>query len=41
MLRDAFLFVHPVNPEKPDAILNEENYRRFNRLKQQVTEQIS
>jgi cellulose biosynthesis protein BcsQ len=41
LLRDAFLFVHPVNPEKPEAILNEENYRRFNRLKQQVTEQIS
>ena len=41
MLRDAFLFVHPVNPEKPEAILAEENYRRFNRLMQQVAEQIS
>jgi len=39
--RDAFLFVQPVNPDQPEAILAEENYRRFSRLKQQVSEQIS
>ncbi len=39
-LRDAFLFVQPINPEKPEAILAEENYRRFSRLKQQVSQQI-
>ena len=38
--RDAFLFVQPVNPEQPEAILAEENYRRFCRLKQQAAEQI-
>lgn len=38
--RDAFLFVHPVPPEKPEAILLEENYRRFSRLKQQVAGQL-
>lgn len=39
--RNAFLFVQPINPHKPEAILAEENYRRFSRLKQQVAEQIT
>ena len=39
--RNAFLFVQPVDPEQPEAILAEENYRRFCRLKQQVAGQIS
>ncbi len=41
VLRDAFLFIHPVNAEKPEAILAEEQYRRFNRLKQLVAEQLA
>ena len=39
--RNAFLFVHPVDPGKPESILSEENYRRFSNLKQQVTGHIS
>ena len=39
--RDSFLFVQPINPVKPEAILADENYRRFSRLKQQVSEHIS
>lgn len=39
-LRDGFLFVHPVNSQEPEAVLLEENYRAFNRLKKRIGEQI-
>jgi cellulose biosynthesis protein BcsQ len=39
--RNAFLFIHPVDPGKPESILSEENYRRFSSLKRQVTDLIS
>lgn len=29
--RDAFLLIHPTNPRKPEAILSEENYKRFSK----------
>ena len=38
--RDAFLFVYPANPDKPESILAEESYRRFNQLKQQISDHI-
>jgi len=39
--RNAFLFIHPVDPGKPESILSEENYRRFSSLKRRVTDLIS
>jgi hypothetical protein len=39
-IRDGFLLVHPVNPREPEAILQEENYRAFSRLKKRIGEQI-
>lgn len=39
-LRDGFLLVHPVNPREPEAILQEENYRAFSRLKKRIGEQV-
>lgn len=38
--RDAFLLVHPVDPSRPDAILKEDNYREFTKLKRRITEQV-
>ncbi len=35
-LRDGYVLVHPVNPQEPEAILREENYREFNKLKQRL-----
>ena len=32
-LRDGFVIVHPVDPQEPEAILRDENYREFNRLR--------
>ena len=37
---EAFLLVHPVNPENPQRILQEENYREFSKLKNKITEQL-
>ena len=39
--RDAFLLVHPVSGNSPEAILVEDNYRELNRLKKKIAEQIS
>ncbi|GAB7027298.1 ParA family protein [Geotalea toluenoxydans] len=39
-LRDAFLFVHPITTGNPEAILMEENYRAFAKLKRHIAEQI-
>ncbi|GFO59500.1 chromosome partitioning protein ParA [Geomonas silvestris] len=39
-LRDAFLLVHPVNGESPEAILLDENYRELNRLKKRIVAQL-
>ncbi|HEY6839128.1 MAG TPA: ParA family protein [Geobacteraceae bacterium] len=38
---DAFLLVHPPHPQGREAILVEENYRQFTRLKRQVASQLS
>ncbi|WP_243371626.1 ParA family protein [Geotalea sp. SG265] len=40
-MRDAFLLVHPITAVNPEAILMEENYREFSRLKRRIAEQIS
>lgn len=37
---DNFLLVHPVNGQKPEAILREENYRGLTRLKQRIARQL-
>ncbi|GLI39006.1 ParA family protein [Geobacter hydrogenophilus] len=37
---DAFLLVHPVHQEKPEAILQEESYRGFTRLRQRIAQQV-
>lgn len=39
-MRDAFLLVHPIIVGNPEAILMEENYREFSRLKRRIAEQI-
>lgn len=39
-MRDAFLVVHPIVNGNPEAILMEENYREFSRLKRRIAEQI-
>ncbi|MGA7828497.1 MAG: ParA family protein [Geobacteraceae bacterium] len=31
-MRDAFLLIYPINPRRPEAILVEENYRRFAKM---------
>jgi cellulose biosynthesis protein BcsQ len=31
-MRDAFLLIYPTNPRRPEAILAEENYRRFAKM---------
>jgi chromosome partitioning protein len=38
--RDPYLIVHPVDPEAPEAILQEENYRGFSRLKKSIAHQL-
>jgi cellulose biosynthesis protein BcsQ len=38
--RDAFLLVHPVNADKPEAILLEDNYREMSRLKKKIAQQL-
>ena len=38
--RDLFLVVHPVDPQNHDAILREENYRRFSALKKRIADQL-
>lgn len=35
-MRDAFLLIHPANPQKPETILFEENYKRLIRTMQHV-----
>ncbi len=40
-LRDAFLLLYPVNRETPEAVLQEESYREFNRLRKRVAEQLT
>jgi cellulose biosynthesis protein BcsQ len=37
---DAFLVVHPVDPQKPGSILREENYREFSRMKTYIAGQM-
>ncbi|WP_298270525.1 ParA family protein [Geobacter sp.] len=37
---DSFLLVHPVNREKPEAILSEDNYRGIARLRKQIAQQV-
>ncbi len=37
---DSFLLVHPVHQEKPEAILQEENYRGLTRLRQRIAQQV-
>ena len=37
---EAFLLVHPVNPEGPERILQEDNYRNFSKLKNRITAQL-
>lgn len=39
-LREAFLLVHPVDPQAPESILREEKYREFSRMKQRISTQI-
>lgn len=39
--REAFLLVHPVNPEGPEHILREENYREFMKLKKRIAAQVA
>jgi cellulose biosynthesis protein BcsQ len=34
--RDAFLLVHPVNPDAPEEILQKEQYRSFNAIKSKM-----
>lgn len=36
-----FLLVHPVDPDGPDKMLEEENYRAFRALKNRITEQMA
>ena len=36
-LRDAFLMVHPVDPENPEKILQKEEYRKFSTLLRSVS----
>lgn len=38
---DAFIILHPVDPDAPHAILNEEPYRGFSRLKRIIGDQLS
>jgi len=38
---DTFIILHPVAPDAPHAILNEEPYRGFTRLKRTIAEQFS
>lgn len=40
-LRNAFLIIHPVNPQGPETILMEENYRAFGSLKRRIGEQLA
>lgn len=35
-LRDGYVLVHPVDPQEPEAILREENYREYSKLKQRL-----
>ncbi len=37
---NTFLLVHPVNPERPEGILVEENYREFAKLKKRIAAQM-
>lgn len=37
---DSFLLVHPVHQDNPEAILKEERYRSFTRLRQNIARQI-
>lgn len=38
--RDAFLVVHPINPEQPQAVLREDNYRKLRKLTARIAEQL-
>jgi hypothetical protein len=40
-LRNAFLLLYPVNREAPEAVLQEENYREFSRLRKRIAEQLT
>jgi chromosome partitioning protein len=37
--RDAFLMIHPVNPKAPESILQEDNYKVFDKLMRHICEQ--
>ena len=39
-IRDAFLLIHPVNPQSPESILHEDNYKTFNRLMHNMAKQV-
>ncbi|HEY6874447.1 MAG TPA: ParA family protein [Geobacteraceae bacterium] len=39
--RDAFLLVHPVRPDQPESILQEDTYRAFSKLKRRIAEQVN
>ncbi len=39
--RDAFLLVHPVDRNRPNSILQEENYRTFTRLRKRIAAQVA
>jgi len=39
-LRDAFLIIHPVDPDKPDHILQRDNYRNFSQLKGNIASHL-
>jgi chromosome partitioning protein len=38
--KDAFLLVHPVDKNSPESILQEENYRRFAKLRKRIAAQV-
>jgi chromosome partitioning protein len=38
--RDAFLLIHPVDPKAPDSILQEDNYKVFNKLMSHISGQV-
>jgi hypothetical protein len=39
--RDAHLIIHPVSPSAPEAILHDEEYRRFRRIAGTVSEEMA
>jgi chromosome partitioning protein len=39
-MRDTFLLVHPANPQAPESILLEDNYKMFDRLMRHIAGQV-